>query len=83
MKPLLIKVDKDGNLKITLDELQKMVDESYQHGYDDGYTAGQKSMQITWQGNTVPKINSPNWFTTAPSEWDARKYEVTCTCDNK
>lgn len=66
MKPLLIKTDKDGNLKITLEELQKMIDESYNAGYYDG----QKNATPWYQPITVP--------TTTPGvTWD--KYEITCS----
>ena len=74
MKPLLIKVDKDGNLKITMDELQKMVDSAYFSGYDDGLRDGKKTEIIT-----SPTWPQPNWYTTGTPWWETHKYEVTCS----
>ena len=36
MKPIIIKVDSMGNIKITEDELKNIVDEAYNQGYQDG-----------------------------------------------
>ena len=35
MKPIIIKVDSMGNIKITKDELKNIVDEAYNQGYQD------------------------------------------------
>ena len=74
MKTLLIKTDKDGNVKITMEELQKMLDESYNAGYHDG----QRDYATIWyQPVSVPTVNSPNWY-------DNRyKYEITCSQSSK
>ena len=36
MKPIIIKVNAMGNIKITEDELKNIVDEAYIQGYEDG-----------------------------------------------
>ena len=36
MKPIIIKIDSMGNIKITEDELKNIVDEAYSQGYQDG-----------------------------------------------
>lgn len=36
MKPIIIKVDSMGNIKITENELKNIVDEAYNQGYQDG-----------------------------------------------
>lgn len=62
MKPIIIKVDSTGGIKITEDELKNIVDESYNQGYQDG----QKQSFLTQP--TVPiTINpcqSPNYYRT-------------------
>ena len=69
MKPLVIKADKDGTLKMTMEELQNIIDESYNAGYKDG-----SRESLTWyQPHSVPTTNP------APSWWDQTKYEVTCS----
>ena len=76
MRPTLIKVDKEGNLKITLEELQKMIDESYNSGYEDGKREGRlyghREVVPWYQPVSVPTVNSPNWYD------DRTKYEITC-----
>ena len=54
MKPIIIKVDSMGNIKITENELKNIVDEAYNQGYQDG----QKQSFLTqpWQ--------NPNYYKT-------------------
>ena len=75
MKPLLIKVDKDGNLKIDIDELQKMLDASYHAGYHDG----QRDAASWYQPISVPTITTPNWY---DDRTKYEKYEITCSQTN-
>ena len=78
MKPLLIKTDKDGNLKITIDDLQKMIDCAYDSGFEDGKKSAPTITSPTWtQPISVPTIN-PNYYTTGTPWWETHKYEVTC-----
>lgn len=75
MKPLLIKTDKDGNLKIDIDELQKMLDASYNAGYHDG----QKDATPWYQPVSVPTVTYPV-YDNDRFKWD--KYEITCAQSN-
>lgn len=36
MKPIIIKVDSNGAVNITEDELKRIVDEAYNQGFQDG-----------------------------------------------
>lgn len=36
MKPIILKADQDGKLLITVDEIQKMVEDAYNEGVVDG-----------------------------------------------
>ncbi len=68
MKPIIIvAVEKDGQVTITRDELQRIVDEAYKQGQADG--------------NHYYYTNPPTWISTNPnttpnSPWDYTK--VTC-----
>ena len=68
MKPIVIDVN-----CMTFQGIKDAIDEAYQAGYDDGYKAGQRSMQLTWHGDPIP--------TTTPNTpwWNEYKYEVTCS----
>lgn len=72
MKPIVIDVN-----CMTFQGMKDAIDEAYQAGYDDGYKAGQRSMQLTWCGDPVPT------YTTKPNWWYDNKYEVTCSDENK
>ena len=75
MKPLLVKVDKDGNLKVTMEELQQMVDSSYHSGYNDGYEAGQRSLpQGSWWSTPVMYTDQGEPF---------RYDKITCSTDEE
>ena len=68
MKPIVIDVN-----CMTFQGIKDAIDEAYQAGYDDGYKAGQRSMQLTWRGDPIPTITTdPNW-------WYNNKHEVTCS----
>ena len=65
MKPIVIvAVEKDGQVTITRDELQRIVDEAYKQGQEDG--------------NHYYYTNPPTWdYTkTAPPVWC--NTEITC-----
>lgn len=68
MKPIVIDVN-----CMTFQGIKDAIDEAYQAGYDDGYKAGQRSMQLTWRGDPIP-TTTPN-----PPWWNEYKYEVTCS----
>lgn len=66
MKPIIIKTDKDGNIKITEEELAKIVDDAYNAGFKDG------SRVIS------PTITSPTWPPYNPYEDNPYLYKITC-----
>lgn len=39
MKPIVITVDENGEAKLTPEQLQKLIDDAYKQGYEDGYRA--------------------------------------------
>ena len=43
MKPIIIKVDSEGKIKITEAELKKIIDDAYNQGYQDW----QKNVYVT------------------------------------
>jgi len=75
MKPLLIKVDKDGNLKITIDELQKMIDSAYDSGFEDGKKSAPTITTPTWPQPTYVPTTTPD---TAKPWWYTERPAVTC-----
>lgn len=70
MKPIILKADQDGKLLITVDEIQKMVEDAYNEGVADGKASVQNSPPLTygdlWR-KTTPLTN-PNYYGT----------EITC-----
>ena len=48
MKPIIIKVDSEGKIKITEEELKKIIDDAYNQGFQDG----QKQPYVI--PNTIP-----------------------------
>lgn len=64
MKPIIIKVDSMGEIKITEDELKKIVDESYNQGYQDG----QKQAFLTQPTIPINPCQNPNYY----------KVDITC-----
>lgn len=69
MKPIIIKTDKDDNIKITEEELAKIVDDAYNAGFKDG------SRVIS------PTITSPTWPPYNPYEDNTNPYPYKITCD--
>lgn len=39
MKPIVLKADENGNIVISAEEIQKMLDDAYNEGYVDGSKA--------------------------------------------
>ena len=62
MKPIILKEDSDGNIKVTPEEIQRMVNDSYQEGYSDG----QRNATITVTKEYVPCV-TPTWTCTGTS----------------
>lgn len=57
MKPIILITDGNGSLKITAEEVQKMVEEAYQAGYADGRASVPQPI-------TVPSypLTYPTWL---------------------
>lgn len=68
MKPIILKEDKDGNIKIVPEEIQKMIDDAYQAGFEDG----RRSVPITIQ----PTLIEPWWR----SPWHSTDHVSITTC---
>ena len=73
MKPIILRADQDGNLMITADKIQEMVEDAYNEGVADGKASVQNRPSLTqgdlWQ-NTTPL---PTYY----------KYDVTCGQNSK
>lgn len=60
MRPIVLKVDENGTLLITPEEIQKMLDDAYAAGYSDG--KGSVSQIITHPYPVYPTwLNTPDW----------------------
>ena len=69
MKPIVLKEDKDGNIKVIPEDIQKMVDEAYQAGFEDG----KRSVPITVSPAVEPWWRQP---------WNATDHvTITCQCE--
>jgi len=55
MKPIILKADQDGKLLITVDEIQKMVEDAYNEGVADGKAS--VTYSDLWQKTTKPSTN--------------------------
>lgn len=78
MKTKIFTKNKDGKIEITEKEMQKLIDESYKDGYDDGYAEAASVQRpylarepyITWWHDTKGPTyreeynTSPNWIYT-------------------
>ena len=60
MKPIIVKVDSEGKIKITEEELKHIVDDSYNQGFNDG----QKQSYVI--PNTIPSnpLQTPYYYKT-------------------
>ena len=65
MKPIIVKVDSEGKIKITEEELKHIVDDAYNQGFQDG----QKQMAITTNPYPINPCQNPVWY----------KTDVTCS----
>ena len=75
MKPIILRADQDGNLMITADKIQEMVEDAYNEGVADGKASAKNSQPLTygdlWQKTTPSTI--PVYYGT----------EITCGQDSK
>ena len=65
MKPIILEKDANGNLKLTAEEIKRMVEDAYDAGYEDG----KKSVTII---NPIPLTTpscpwQPTWVATDKS----------------
>ena len=67
MKPIVLKENNDGSIVITSDEIQKIIEDAYQAGFDDG----RRSVPVT----VTPTIIEPWWR----QPWSTTDH-VTITC---
>lgn len=58
MKPIVITVDENGEAKLTPEQLQKLIDDAYKQGYEDGYRAVVVTTP-TYPPYTTPYYTSP------------------------
>lgn len=72
MKPIIIYLDKDDEIKLTKKEFEQYIKDAYNQGYDCGYTEGKKSnfWNPYWYGGlTYNQTNTnPPTITTTPNE---------------
>ena len=72
MKPIILKADQDGKLLITVDEIQKMVEDAYNEGVADGKASVPAITSLPYQpGVRNERTIDPNTF-----RWD-----LTCKGD--
>ena len=45
----IVKADSEGNIKITENELNILLKEAYNEGYDKGYAYGKSSESVKWR----------------------------------
>ena len=64
MKPIILKADQDGKLLITVDEIQKMVEDAYNEGVADGKASVQNSQPLTYNDLLQRNVQTidPNSF---------------------
>lgn len=60
MKPIILITDENGTLKITAEEVQKMVEDAYQAGYADGRASVPQPITVPSYPLTYPTyLQSP------------------------
>ena len=67
MKPIILRADPDGNLMITADKIQQMVEDAYNEGVADGKASVQNRPSLSygdlWQ-TTTPNQTNPIYYGT-------------------
>ena len=53
MKPVVVFVKEDGTLKLTEEELKKLIEDAYSQGFADGKEAGNSLKDWKWTGGVV------------------------------
>ena len=64
MKPIVVKVDKDSKVDLTIEEFEKLISDAYDLGYADGKKDNTSIVYVpTQQPNTIkyPDIGRPWW----------------------
>ena len=80
----IVKVDSDGNIKITEDELNFLLNEAYNEGYDKGYSYGKSSQWVKWytsrpyeyNPNKINLTNNPNGTFSSDTTLKMSEYET-------
>lgn len=72
MKPIVITKDANGNVQITEDEFRRIIDETYNTGYESGYNEG-KAHQVMW-----PKPYERPWW---EYPWVTTTDHIVITCE--
>lgn len=60
MKPIILEKDKDGNVRVTVDEIKKMVEDAYESGYEDGRKSAPITVPPPYPYNPTPY--TPTWI---------------------
>lgn len=66
---VILTTDTDGKIRLSKDELQKMLDDAYSKGYSDGKTSSLTSI-------TYPSY--PIYYTTNSNKLPSDHVEITC-----
>lgn len=71
---ITVKEDKDGQVKMTREELEKKLNEAYDRGFEEG----KKTNYINWN----PTITTTQWpkiyYNSKEPFPEIKKYEITC-----
>ena len=58
MKPIIIYLDKNDEIKLTKKEFEQYIKDAYNQGYDCGYTEGKKNYWNPWWYNNNPVLTT-------------------------
>ena len=84
MKPIVIYLDKNEEIKISKKDFEKYINDAYDAGYAAGYANGKNSNYTYPWWNTSPTITTPNTPQPLKITWDTNTPEINLpqvTCD--
>lgn len=63
MKPIVVRVDKDSKVDLTIEEFQKLISDAYDLGYADGKKDSTSVIYVPTQSPTIkyPDTGRPWW----------------------
>ena len=63
MKPIVVKVDKDSKVDLTIEEFEKLISDAYDLGYADGKKDNTNIVYVPTQSPTItyPDTGRPFW----------------------